>query len=98
MATTKSGHPARWVCVLLALSILAGLAACQPASKPAITSLSPTSGTVGTSVTIRGSRLNGVSAVRFNVKSATVSFEVPPPVPPTGTGRVALQANEFAGA
>jgi hypothetical protein len=40
-------------------------------SGPAITSFSPTSGPVGTSVTITGTNLTGVTAVKFNGVTAT---------------------------
>jgi hypothetical protein len=41
---------------------------------PRITSLSPTSGAVGTSVAIMGTSFGGVTSVRFNGTSATFSF------------------------
>jgi len=43
----------------------------SPTPAPTITSFSPTSGSVGTSVTITGTSLTGASAVRFNGVSAT---------------------------
>jgi hypothetical protein len=42
-----------------------------PPSAPTISSFSPTSGGVGTSVTINGTNLTGASAVRFNGQSAS---------------------------
>lgn len=43
-------------------------------SGPTISSISPTSGGVGTSVTINGDRFTGVTGVRFNGTSAAYSF------------------------
>ena len=40
-------------------------------SAPTVTSFSPTSGAVGTSVTINGTNFTGVTAVKFNTTSAT---------------------------
>ena len=62
---------------------------------PKITSVSPTSGSVGTSVAIYGSSFTGVTSVRFNGVSATFSFvsatQVSATVPGGATtGRVTL--------
>jgi hypothetical protein len=48
-------------------------AAIQPA--PAITKFSPSSGPVGTVVTITGTHLSGASAVTFNGKQGTISTD-----------------------
>ena len=42
--------------------------------RPIITSFSPTSGPIGTVVTINGVNFNGLTSVRFNGNSATASF------------------------
>lgn len=42
--------------------------------RPIITSFSPTSGSIGTVVTINGVNFNGLPSVRFNGNSATASF------------------------
>src|SRR4029077_1720965 len=55
---------------------------------PTITSFAPTSGPVGTSVTISGTNFTGATAVRFNTLSA--SFTV--------TSATAIQATVPAGA
>ncbi len=65
------------------------------AAAPTITSFTPTSGPVGTSVVITGTNLTGTSAVRFNGLSATFSAVTATSVTavvPTGatTGKVSL--------
>jgi len=63
--------------------------------KPTITSFSPTSGAVGSAVTITGNNLSGVTGVKFNNVSATSITVVSPTsisviVPNTISGKVAL--------
>ena len=65
------------------------------AGVPTITSFSPTSGNVGTSVTITGTNLTGVTAVRFNGVTATFTASTATSVTatvPTGatTGKITV--------
>ena len=48
-----------------------GMLAITPLQTPALTSLSPTSGMVGSSVTLTGTNLTGATGVRFNGTAAT---------------------------
>src|SRR5207245_2788420 len=62
--------------------------AAPPLTPPTITGFSPTSGPVGTSVTISGTKLTGATSVTFNGMSATF----------TVTSDTAIQATVPAGA
>ena len=79
--------------ILLSCSSGGGDAATTPVSAPTFTSFTPLTGPVGTSVTITGTNLTGVSAVRFNgiaaatfaVVSATQATATVPPGASNGT-------------
>jgi hypothetical protein len=54
--------------------------ACGPGGgggTPTITSISPTSGPVGTSVTVNGTNFTGATSVKFNVTSASYTVDTP---------------------
>ncbi len=75
----RSGLAISSLTLALALNILIAAAVEQPASgRPTINSLSPTSGRVGTAVTIRGINLAGKNTIEF--RSALVSFSAGSPV------------------
>jgi hypothetical protein len=81
-----------------------------PSNAPVITSFSPTSGPVGTTVTIAGNRFNGTTEVTFNgvsaasvgvVSNTQIFAEVPPsatsgPIRVTTGSGAALSSSEFS--
>jgi len=72
------------------------LAAGSAVAAPTITSLSPTSGTIGNQVNINGSGFTGATAVKFNGVSATFKVnsdtQITATVPATSTGTVSVTA------
>jgi Ca2+-binding RTX toxin-like protein len=61
------------VALILLVGFLAGMHTASAAAAPTIASFDPTSGTVGTSVTISGTDLSGATAVTFNEVAATIT-------------------------
>src|SRR6266511_962048 len=73
----KAGRLPPRICACLALAgLIVGLVAVAPAlanGEPTINSFSPSSGPVGTSVTINGTNLTGATWVKFNGMMATIT-------------------------